>query len=93
MDAAVLYDRIQEGEQAEIYILDMIMAKRTGIDLGSLIRKVGGDSVIIYITSSDEYAMEAYGVHAVRYLLKPVSSESFLRRWILRARPSEGGAN
>ena len=47
LDAAVLYDRIQEGEQAEIYILDMIMAKRTGIDLGSLIRKVGGDSVII----------------------------------------------
>ncbi len=77
LDAAILYDRILEGEQAEIYILDMIMAKRTGIDLGSLIRKEGRDSVIIYITSSDDYAMEAYGVHAVRYLLKPVSEESF----------------
>lgn len=77
IDAATLYDRIQEGERAESYILDMIMAERTGIDIGSLIRKAGGDSVIIYITSSDDYALEAYGVHAVRYLLKPVSEESF----------------
>ncbi len=77
IDAATLYDRIQEGERAEIYILDMIMAERTGIDIGSLIRKARGDSVIIYITSSDDYALEAYGVHAVRYLLKPVSEESF----------------
>lgn len=77
IDAAALYDRIQKGARAEIYILDMIMADRTGIDLGSLIRRAGGDSVIIYITSSDDYALEAYGVHAVRYLLKPVSEESF----------------
>lgn len=77
LDAAALYDKILAGEQADIYILDMIMADRTGIDIGSLIRKAGGSGGIIYITSSDDYALEAYGVHAVRYLLKPVSEESF----------------
>ncbi len=33
--------------------------------------------VIIYLTSSDDFALEAYGVHAARYLLKPVSEKDF----------------
>lgn len=77
LDATVLYNKILAGRQADIYILDMIMSDRSGLDIGSLIRKADGDGVIIYITSSDDYAMEAYGVHAARYLLKPVSEENF----------------
>lgn len=77
LDATVLYNKILAGGQADIYLLDMIMSDRSGLDIGSLIRKADGDGVIIYITSSDDYAMEAYGVHAARYLLKPVSEESF----------------
>lgn len=76
-DAAELYDRISEGERADIYILDMIMSEKSGIDIGSLLRSVGSDSVIVYITSSDDFALAAYGVHAARYLIKPVSEESF----------------
>ncbi|MDE5930861.1 MAG: response regulator, partial [Lachnospiraceae bacterium] len=75
-DAAELYDRISQKELADIYILDMIMPEKTGIDIGSLLEKVG-KSAIIYITSSDEFALEAYGVHAVRYLVKPVRGEVF----------------
>lgn len=77
LDATVLYDKILAGVQADIYILDMIMSDRSGLDIGSLIRKADSNGVIIYITSSDDYAMEAYGVHAARYLLKPVSEENF----------------
>ena len=77
LDATVLYNKILAGRQADIYILDMIMSDRSGLDIGSLIRKADGDGVIIYISSSDDYAMEAYGVHAARYLLKPVSEENF----------------
>lgn len=77
LDATVLYDKILAGVQADVYILDMIMSDRSGLDIGSLIRKADSNGVIIYITSSDDYAMEAYGVHAARYLLKPVSEENF----------------
>lgn len=62
---------------ADIYILDMIMSEKTGIDIGTLIRSSNRQSVIVYITSSDDFALEAYGVRAVRYLLKPVSEEQF----------------
>ena len=76
-DACILYDRISEGKLADIYVLDMIMSERSGIDIGSLLRRVGSEGVIIYLTSSDDFALEAYGVHAARYLLKPVSEKDF----------------
>ena len=72
MYSAELYRRIQSKAPGDIYILDMIMNEKTGIDIGSLIRSRDADSVIIYVTSSDDFALEAYGVRAVRYLLKPV---------------------
>ena len=36
-DACRLYEQISQGNLADIYILDMIMSKKTGIEIGSLI--------------------------------------------------------
>lgn len=71
-DSSRLSHKISEGKLADIYILDMLMPRCSGIDLGSQIRMSGCESIIIYITSSDDYALDAYGVHAIRYLLKPL---------------------
>ena len=76
-DACRLYERISQGDLADIYILDMIMSEKTGIEIGSLIRQNGGGGVIIYVTTSADFALEAYEVHASRYLLKPVDKERF----------------
>lgn len=78
IDSTKLYHQIQAKAHSDIYILDMIMSKRTGIDIGTLIRNTDENNVIIYITSSDDFAFEAYCVHAVRYLLKPVREELFI---------------
>ena len=72
-----LWERISQGDLADIYILDMIMSEKTGIEIGSLIRQNGGGGVIIYVTTSADFALEAYEVHASRYLLKPVDKERF----------------
>ncbi len=76
-DSAALYRRIQNGEQWDVYILDILMSEKTGIDIGGLLHRTGAQSPIIYVTSSDDFALAAYGVHAVRYLLKPVREEQF----------------
>lgn len=78
MDSVELYHQIQAKVETDIYILDMIMPKRTGIDIGTLIRSTDKNNVIIYITTSDDFAFEAYGVHAIRYLLKPVREDLFV---------------
>ena len=76
-DALKLCNKIQKKEIADVYILDIIMSDTTGIDIGNLLKKTKEGCVIIYITSSDDFALEAYGVHAIRYLLKPVKEEHF----------------
>lgn len=76
-DPSRLYQRISDGKLTDIYILDMLMPRRTGLDLGRQIRTTGNDNVIIYITSSEDYALDAYGVRAVRYLLKPIDEGKF----------------
>lgn len=74
-DSSALYYSISEGKLADIYILDMLMPKITGIDLGNQIRKFKDNSIIIYITSSEDYALDAYGVYANGYILKPVMED------------------
>ena len=76
-DPSLLFKKIEGGEQADIYLLDMIMSEKTGIDIGTQLRDKGCESAIIYITSSVDYALDAYHVHAVRYLLKPLEKNDF----------------
>lgn len=83
-NSSTLCEKIRNKELADIYILDILMSQTTGIDLGNEIRKNSKESAIIYITSSDDFALDAFHIHAVRYLLKPVQEQQFLKRWILR---------
>lgn len=76
-DAAQLLHKIQNKKPADIYILDIVMSDVSGIDLGREIRKKSDKSIIIYITESDRFALDAYDLLAIRYLLKPVEKNRF----------------
>ncbi|MBQ7954295.1 MAG: response regulator transcription factor [Lachnospiraceae bacterium] len=56
----------------DVYILDIMMPDTNGIDLGVKLRKKGDDGIIIYLTSSKEFAIDSYSAKASGYLLKPV---------------------
>lgn len=58
----------------DLLFLDVQMPKLTGFDVLEL---VGTELPVIFVTAYDEYAMKAFEVHAVDYLLKPVSKERF----------------
>lgn len=57
-----------------LLFLDVQMPKLNGFDVLELI---GSDVAVVFITAYDEYAMRAFEVHAVDYLLKPVGRERF----------------
>lgn len=56
----------------DLLLLDIQMPKLDGFDVLEL---VGGDIPVIFITAYDTYAVRAFEVHAVDYLLKPFSAE------------------
>jgi len=59
----------------DLLFLDVQMPKLTGLDVLELIEREG--VAVIFVTAYDQYAMKAFDVHAVDYLLKPFSRERF----------------
>lgn len=59
----------------DLLFLDVQMPKLTGFDVLELIDRAG--TAVIFVTAFDHYAMKAFDVHAVDYLLKPFSRERF----------------
>jgi two-component system LytT family response regulator len=58
----------------DLLFLDVQMPKLTGFDVLELI---GAEVAVIFATAYDEFAMKAFEVHAVDYLLKPIGKERF----------------
>jgi len=61
--------------EPDLIFLDVQMPKLTGFDVLELIERDG--VAIIFVTAYDQYAMKAFDVHAIDYLLKPFSRERF----------------
>jgi two-component system LytT family response regulator len=63
------------AEQApDLLFLDVQMPKLSGFDVLELI---GTAVPVVFTTAYDQYALHAFEVHAVDYLLKPFSAERF----------------
>lgn len=58
----------------DVFILDILMPEFSGIELAKVIRKHNKDAVIIFLTASKEYALDAYEMLAIRYLIKPLKA-------------------
>jgi two-component system LytT family response regulator len=56
----------------DLLLLDVQMPKLDGFEVLDL---VGRDVAVIFVTAFDQYALRAFEVHAVDYLLKPFSAD------------------
>lgn len=72
-----LVDATEKGTVYDIYLLDIYMPGVTGMSIATELRSRGVKSPIIFLTSSTDHALEAFGVDATHYLLKPYSKEIF----------------
>ena len=70
----------QWGEKTyDLVFLDIMMDGISGIDVARTIRETDTDCLLIFISSSKEFALQGFEVRAFDYLLKPVSRETFER--------------
>ena len=61
-------------QKPDLIFLDIQMPKLTGFDVLEL---VDTDVAVVFVTAYDQYAMRAFEVHAVDYLLKPFARDRF----------------
>ena len=77
----ILYDNsflfmgdVERNKHIDILLLDIYMPGISGLDIASEIRKREMRTEIIFLTSSDNFAIEAFSLQASHYLLKPVDN-------------------
>ena len=73
--------RSKEGaEQAtNVIFLDISMPKMSGMQLAEALHKLNNPPVVVFVTAYSEYALEAFDVDAIDYLMKPVEMDRLLR--------------
>lgn len=66
-----------EDHEPDLVFLDVEMPERSGLNV---LREVSVEPlpVVVFVTAYDRYALEAFEIHAVDYLLKPYTEERLL---------------
>src|SRR5258708_6771713 len=80
-----------EEYQPDLVMLDVQMPGLTGFEVARRVLQAGFDSQVVFVTAFDQYAIDAFEVNAVDYLLKPVEPER-LAKAAERARTRPGAA-
>jgi len=65
-----------EADPPDVCFLDIQMPRLNGFDVLAKLRR---QPIVIFTTAHDQYALKAFGVNSVDYLLKPVDPESLDR--------------
>ena len=74
-----LLAEIEKGMRYDVLFLDVVMPGENGIEVAKEIRQYDSNVKIIFLTSSEEFAVQSYTVGAYFYQLKPIWEESFVR--------------
>ena len=72
-----------EHEKADVLFLDIEMPEISGIELAKIINKKHPEIAIVFVTAYEEYALSAFDVETIDYLLKPIRKEQ-LERCLMR---------
>lgn len=74
-DGASLLAAAREPDRFDIVFLDVYMPGENGVDIARALQSVSPGTGIVFITTSQEHAVDAFSLHALHYLLKPVTAE------------------
>ncbi|MEN6325316.1 MAG: response regulator [Syntrophomonas sp.] len=76
----------------DIVFLDIEMPEKTGLELAEEILTVNPNILVVFATAFNQYAVEAFELNALDYILKPISKERLAKtfeRIASRRRPAQ----
>ena len=67
-------ERLIDG-RPDVLFMDISMPKTSGMQLAEALHRLKNPPAIIFVTAYSEYALDAFAVDAVDYLMKPVETD------------------
>lgn len=71
-------EKLMEG-RCDVLFMDISMPKTSGMQLAEALHRLKNPPAIVFVTAYSEYALEAFDVDAVDYLMKPVETDRLER--------------
>lgn len=71
--------RLVEGLSPDLLLLDIAMPRLDGIGVARALSRSGARPAVIFVTAFEGFAVEAFDLAAVDYLLKPVAPDRLAR--------------
>lgn len=82
-----------EKNPVDVAFLDIEMPVMNGIEIARRLKKIDENIRIIFVTAFEQYALQAFGVDAIGYLLKPYSRQDIEKEiekaYYIRKRPKK----
>lgn len=67
---SLIFDIEDNPNRFNIIIIDIIMKNINGIETAKILRKYGYNGIIVFLTSSQEFALDSFKVNPLNYILK-----------------------
>lgn len=81
--ASLARETLEKGG-VDLVFLDIKMPRESGLDLARGLAELAEPPIVVFVTAYEAFAVEAFELHALDYLLKPFDDER-LRRTLARA--------
>lgn len=78
-DGCTLLEAVKTQGAFDLYLLDVLMPRMSGIELAERLTALGLRPYVIFTTTSPDFTLDAFSVQARNYLLKPVAQQSFFQ--------------
>ena len=78
--AAADFLQVWKKDSYQLVFIDIYLGQETlGLEIAEQIRREDESCIIIFTTSSSDFALKGYEVRALDYLLKPIGYDRFCR--------------
>lgn len=76
---ALIHSKDSATDALNVIFLDISMPKTSGMQLAAAFHKLNNPPALVFVTAYSEYALEAFDVDAVDYLMKPIDMDRLQR--------------
>ena len=77
-DGENLLTAISDGVRYDLLFLDIIMPEQSGMEVARTLARIAPETSVVFLTDSNDYAVEAFSVKALHYVIKPLTDAALV---------------